>query len=487
MRYSCLANSLLIYVITTGIFFGILVLPQKAPAVSEAEQLLVFVQDGGSPVGKTFKTRNLPKIRRLAEEMGVSVHLIDARQGSPKEITITPLMVYQNHRGRSIYQGRTTTPGRFRNFIRTSRFIPQAKMPYVRENIPIWEDGRTRLWAPLKVIPLAGTVPQHFDQDKFFSEALESIRSGFKNFQTKRKVTLGRSDRGFYMDFYPWLSGDGALYLSLAIFSQFDCKEPVFESKLSGPWKNRNQLFGKSAVVVEQAVEKIIKNHDSGDSFDPVAKHTPNRRWEDIGFPLPPEPEKKRTKLPSIAEIPQHWIFVKPGRRDPPMIQFRFPAPLDNYAGEVSEGTGEFSLLKKNRLEGASGSIEVDTRSTITMGNAVLDEAIQGSMLLNSTKFPTAVFTLEAIESDGQEISFGRLIPADVSGTFTLKGKNVKLTCPAEFELGIGEDETPSLMIRSAFKIDLRTFNIEGADGPEPAKFTLLFDVNFILKGAAQN
>ena len=36
-------------------------------------------------------------------------------------------MVYQNHRGRSVYQGRTTTPERIRNFIRTSRFVPPGK------------------------------------------------------------------------------------------------------------------------------------------------------------------------------------------------------------------------------------------------------------------------------------------------------------------------------------------------------------------------
>jgi hypothetical protein len=37
-------------------------------------------------------------------------------------------------------------------------------------------------------------------------------------------------------------------------------------------------------------------------------------------------------------------------------------------------------------------------------------------------------------------------------------------------------------LIRSAFKIDLRIFGIEEADGPAPARYTLLFDVNFLLK-----
>ena len=472
----------LIYVLTVGFFFGLLILPQDALEATETEQLIVFVQDGISPVDTAFQERRLPKIRKLADKMDVSVHVVDARRGASKEVTLTPLIVYQNHRGRSIYQGRTTTPDRMRNFIRTSRFIPQGEKPNRRENVPIWGEGRTRIWAPLKVTAMTGAVPQNFDRDSFISEALENIHSGFKKFHLWKKVDLGRADRGFYMDFHPWLSGDGRLHLSLALFSQFNCKAPVFESKLSGSWKDRKGLFRQGAAVMENAVAQIIKNPDSGDSFDPVGKNTPIRSWEDIGFPLPPEPEKKRTKLPRMIEIPKHWILVKPGQTDPPMIQFRFPAPLDGYAGEVTEGSGEFSLPESYRLDDAGGSIVIDTRSAVTMGNAVLDEAIRGSIMLYSKKYPDAKFVIESIESGGQALAFGKLIPTSVIGAFTLKGKSIELTCPAEFELVIGEDDTPNLLIRSTFKIDLRTFNIEGADGPEPARFTLLFDVNAILK-----
>ena len=56
------------------------------------------------------------------------------------------------------------------------------------------------------------------------------------------------------------------------------------------------------------------------------------------------------------------------------MIQFRFAPPLDNYAGEVKGGKGEINFKRADRLKGASGFIEIDTRTAITMGNAVLDE-----------------------------------------------------------------------------------------------------------------
>jgi len=63
-----------------------------------------------------------------------------------------------------------------------------------------------------------------------------------------------------------------------------------------------------------------------------------------------------------------------------------------------------------------------------------------------------------------------------------LKGKKIALNAKMEFEPVIGEDRKPRLLIRGAFKIDLRVFNIEGADGPAPARHMLLFDLNFILK-----
>jgi len=115
----------------------VLLPPQYAGTASEAEQFIVFVQPDVSPAAQAFRQRHLPQIRKLAQTLGVDIQVVDARKGSPSTVGITPLMVYQNHHGRSIYQGRTTTPERIRNFIRTSRFVPQGKEPNRRENISI--------------------------------------------------------------------------------------------------------------------------------------------------------------------------------------------------------------------------------------------------------------------------------------------------------------------------------------------------------------
>ena len=170
-------------------------------------------------------------------------------------------------------------------------------------------------------------------------------------------MDLGRADRGFYMDFNPWMSKDGTLYLSLVLFSQFDCKEPVFQKKMIGSWQDYRKLFQESAAVMENTVARIVKDPESGDSFDPVGKNTPKKNWQSIGFPLPRAPKEKTAALNVSAEIPQHWILAKSGPDDPPMIQFRFPAPLDNYAGEVKSAKGEFSLSEDLKLDSANGNI----------------------------------------------------------------------------------------------------------------------------------
>jgi polyisoprenoid-binding protein YceI len=469
---------------------AVLLLPLGGAAVfaaPETEQLIVFVQPGLSEVDRVFQSEQLPAIREVASLLGVPLNLVAAGGGAPAEIAVTPLIVFQNHRGRSLYQGRTTTPGRVRNFIRTSRFVPQGEAPNRREQIPVWQNGRSRVWAPLKVSAVTGTQPAGYAHEAFLEEALASIARGLAHFKTQPVVDLGRADRGFYMDFYPWLSPDGTLYLSLALYSQFDCETPIFEKKqdpLTGPWKSRRELFRQAATLMEAAVVRQIGSPASGDAFDPVAAAVPRLSWEAIGFPLPAAPARAAAGSTADVALVRAWTLEGPGPEDPPLIQFRFPAPLDHYTGEVKAAAGRVSLPETLAVDGTTGFVEVDTRRAVTLGEPVLDEAVRGSALLGARTFPRARFDIETVSGDGEPIAYGRLSPAAVAGTFTLKGTSVPLSVVAEFEPVIGADGAPRLLVRSAFQIDLRTFDIEGADGPEPAKYTLLLDVNLKLRPA---
>jgi len=469
--------TLSVFLFATAAVFGV------SRAASESEQLVVFVQSGDRPVDKGFQRQRLPEVRRLAKAMGVSLHVVDIGNQAPAEVALTPLIVFQNYRGRSVYQGRTTTIDRIRNFIRTARYVPQGSDANRRKDIPIWQKGRTRMWAPLKVAAVTGFPPGGYDHEKFVAAALNDIKKGFKHFRIVPAADLGRADRGFYMDFYPWLSKDGTLYLSLALFSQFHCKEPIYTEKITGPWENRRQLFRQAAVLMETTVARQVADPQNGDSFDPVPAGVTAISRESIGFPLPSPPPQKQIAPAALSKLPGDWILDMPGPADPPMVIFRFPAPLDNYAGEVIKARGELQLPQITRLDGARGFVEVDTGSALTMGNPVLDEAIRGSIMLNSKTHPTSRFEIESISGDGQPIGYGNLSPAVISGTFILKGKRKPLATRGELEPIIGEDGLPRLLVRAAFQINLLEFDIEGADGPEPARNTVLLDINMAFKG----
>jgi polyisoprenoid-binding protein YceI len=454
------------------------------PAGAAEEQLLVFVQPDASDVAKDFRENRLSEIRELAKKMDVSTEVIEVGGGPvPPEVGITPLLVFQNHRGRSIYQGRTTTPARIRNFIRTSRFVPQGEEKLVRENIPIWETGRAQIWAPVKVAPVTGTPPEGYDHEAFVQEARAAMEKGFDQFETRDRVELGRADRGFYMDFYPWRADDGTLFLSLALYSQFHCKAPVFEKKkepLVGPYTEREQLFQQAAEIMEKAVARQIADKEDGDGFDPVPKATPAIAWAEMGYPLPPRPE--RAAMADVdAEIPLKWTLADTGPDDPPMVQFRFPAPLDQYTGEVKRGDGEFHLADGKKLNGANGFVEMDP-TTVTMGVEDLDEVLQGSLFLDTDDHPAARFEVESVSGEGRPLEYGRLSPAAVSGTFHLKGTTKPMQVVMEMEPVIGEEGKPRLLARGRFQIDLTEFDVEGADGPEPARNTLVFDLNLAFR-----
>ncbi|HHP7235839.1 MAG TPA: YceI family protein [Desulfobacterales bacterium] len=463
------------------VFAGGLLATVGATADEGYEQLIVFLQPGASSVETVFETQRLPEVRELAREMGVGVIVRDAGPKAPADIAVTPLLVYQNHRGRSIYQGRTTTLDRMRNFIRTSRYVPQGDAPNRRGNIPVWQQGRARIWAPLKVSAVTGFPPPDYDHEAFMKTALSGIREGFEQFRFRDRVDLGRADRGFYMDFYPWLSEDGTLFLSLALYSQFHCKEPIFEKKrapLTGPWKDRRALFREAARVMEAEVARHIRDPESGDSFTAVPADTPQVSWTSLDLDLPPEPPRSNMAAAADLSLPQDWTLEAAAPDDPPMLLFRFAAPLDQYAGEVTAVAGELHLSEGLKLSGARGFVEVDTRSSVTMGNAVLDEAIRGTVMLYTRKYPTARFTIDSIQGDGRPLAYGRLTPAGIQGQFTLKGTTVPLAVAGEFEPIVGRDGLPKLLVNGRFQIDLRAFDIEGADGPAPARHTLIFDIN---------
>jgi len=440
--------------------------PQQAAA--PAEQLLVYFEDDGSSAAKQFANETLPFLRELASAENLELTVSDPREGSPAEVTISPLVVFQNHRGRSIYQGRTTTPERIRTFVETSRWVPQNADKLKREDVILRKIKRATIASPIKIAPVSGKAPRGYDEAAFQQEMRSAIDDGLRFSKLVPSLEQGRGDRAFYMDFYPWVSDKGTMYLSYALFSQFHCKKPVFFSseaeKFSGPWRKREDLFTQAATRLEAEVLKQL-SRDLGDGFVPVGGKTAVTAWP----PLPAAPTNAAAATADI-ELVRQWV-ADPDAAGPPPILFQFPAPVDQYRGKITGLAAELAFDEALSVASLRGAFTADPKS-IDMGEADLNDALQGKSFLESKTFPTATFTIDEVESD-YALAFGTLATFTMRGTFQLKGKKIPLTVVGDLEPAV---------LSASWSLDFSPWKIEQADGPTPQRHTLNFDLQVTLK-----
>lgn len=459
-------------------------LPATAEEDVPAEQLLIFVQQTGSEVAQDFETKHLAKVKELAEEMGVSVQVVDITEGpAPAEVGITPLVAYQNHLGRSIYQGRYATMDRLRNFIVTSRFMPQGDEPRKMADAIGMTNGRSTVVMPLKVTDLAGAPPEGYDHAALVAQ----VRTAFKEKPMLAAgalgdVELGRSDRLFYVDLYPYRSEDGTLYLSLAVFSQFHCHDPVFTTggePIAGPWDERNAVIERAVRQATREVLAQINGSKIGDGFDAVPADKPTVSWEDMGFTLPPKPEGAVDIDPSTIELVGEWAVDTEAQKRRPAVTFAFPAPLDNYSGRVKKLTGELTLGEGLGLPDASGKFVVPIEA-VTMGDEILDGEIVG--WLKGKDHPESSFTFDNIETGVEVLVFGEVIPGVLVGRFEMKGIGVDLRVPVSVEAIIGSDGKPRVTIDGQWTIDIADpFGVAGPDGPADVRNQLVYRCHILL------
>ncbi|MEM6332539.1 MAG: YceI family protein [Planctomycetota bacterium] len=474
------------------------------------EQLVVFVQPNDGEVAEAFEAETLPQVREVAEAMGVEVVVVDVTQdGAPESVRLTPLMVYQNHRGRFPYLGRFTTLDRLRNHVRTARFggAPED-VRTVMKAVPSEAMQRATLGTPIKVTPWVGPgvdavkastagqgMPSVADLSQVDGSAAAAMHlSPISLYRAGIHAALGTPsggappmDRLFYADFYPYLDADGTVYVSTALFSQFHCHEPVFVSSepVSGPWTQTQQVFEQAADVLAAEVQRQLASPAHGDGFDAIAADAPRPTWDELGLPLPPKPEGPDID-PADLEIVRNWTVDQAAVAQRPVVQFRFPEPIVGYVGEAQELTGSVTLGEGLTLADATGEFVVPARS-VTMGEPDLDSHIH-SGILNARDFPTSSFTLSHIEvPDGATPAFGQVVPGKLVGRFQLKTFEIDLTVPVSIEAFVGEDGKPRLAFAGTWTLGPldETFQIADAPpGPDEAAKSLRFDSYIVLEPA---
>ncbi len=443
-------------------------------------ELVVFVQTGKSPLDAAFQQQDLPLLRAAADELRVPLRVIDARQGAPAEITLTPSVAFQNHRGRSLYLGRWSTLDRVRTFVRAARRSPQSLESQRREELPVWRNGRATIGAPLKLAGLSGARPDGHDDAAFETESLRAVHAGLQRFQLTATAEFQRSDRLFYMDFYPWRSDDGQLYLTVKLFSQFHCHVPVFSNEktpLIGPWAQRERLFREGAALLERAVVEQLAESRIGDGFDPLADSIAKRSWEELGLSLPAAPLAGQSSADTAPiEWPVRWGVAAANADGSPRLSFRFAAPLDSYAGEVRSVSGTVELGPNGALTGMRGEFIADPAS-ITMGEADLDRELLGSDMLDVKRHPQSRFVMQSISGDTRPLAVGEVRELRLAGEFELKGRRVPLECRALLEPMVDEAGAVRLSLQAGWSLDISAFGLEGPPGPKQSQNQMLFQL----------
>jgi polyisoprenoid-binding protein YceI len=362
---------------------------------------------------------------------------------------------------------------------------PLANAETTFEDAAVWRRGRTVVIAPIKITPLSGVLPGRYDEHAFVERARRAIISGFARFRLEHKTAGGPSDRAFYMDFHPYRDASGKLFVSTAIYSGFNCVEPVFrgfDEPVTGDWTAPDDVFARAAKMLEDRVAQLSVSSEVGDAYDPVPADAPLRSWEALGLALPKAPAGAPPAPHAALALPTRLVVEDAGPNDRPRLQFRFAPPLDSYNGEVRVVSGTITLGAQSRLRGASGTLEAATAS-VTMGNKTLDAELKSTML-KVDAFPTARFVLDPVEAADKPLTAGAPTPFTATGRLEMLGVSVPLAVDAQAEPGLAEDGTPRLDVRAKFRVRIgAAFGLKGPDGPSPANDTLEFDVRLVLRG----
>jgi polyisoprenoid-binding protein YceI len=285
------------------------------------------------------------------------------------------------------------------------------------------------------------------------------------------------------MDFYPWVSKEGQLYLSASLFSQFHCKVPIWttgKSPFVGGWKDQEILFKQATARMEEEINKQKINSNLGDDFDSVPNETKIVSWEDLGLKV--EEKKKVANAINNNQIPNDWsIDSKLGHKG--TVLFRLAPPNENYSGFAKTINGNMNLNSSVNEKKLSGSFKVKMDS-VTMGDIELDSAILGKEMINALSFPVASFDFAyTAKPEDFNLQFGSESIFDVTGKFTFKDKTIPLKVEFSLEPIVKKNKT-ILFLNAKFRIDLKVFGLTGAPDESAEKDILEFFIHLEMVGS---
>ncbi len=439
-------------------------------------QLIVFT-NSEKEVDKSFIENYLDQIKSISIDYSLELIEIDIKNGAPADITITPQIVFQNHKGRSYYTGRYSELSRLKIFIRTTAQNPQVFQPNLKKNILTYQNGRSSVILPLKITKVSG--PFDLDKTDFDTTVKEMIQSSFTQFNVKQEFKFKRTNRAFYVDVHPYVDDDAKLFLSYEVYSQFNCANPVI-SMLQKPLiydlSKKKEAFNKLANIIEKEIFNLISNDEKGDGFSIIENSVPVQDWNTT---LPETSfSEYKSSYKNVFEgiMPSKWSVEGPVDKVIPLIQFNFFTPLDSYAGEVITLRG--TLIWED--DEISGGFMVNTND-VDMGEESYNKNVHRKYI-KVRKFPSAEFLFQEFKLSKESWKNNQDSTLAISGLFSFMGKEMPVTAYTNISPYLCSDGSLKLIIQSFFNINIyEKFGVKGPDGPKEAKENMHFQLYFVM------
>jgi polyisoprenoid-binding protein YceI len=466
-------------------FLLFIVLSTRITAETD-EQIIVFTQ----LTDKVFIEKTYPQLRAYCLERGITILERQITEGSPLEITTTPAVIFQNPKGRSIYSARYVSFSTVVNFMRNCRFFPaEISAPDCKSDVLFLKNGRSTIISPLKITDLSGNLDKNLDQNTFKTAATAAIlrgcsqeKNGAKKFQmSTQSICKTKTDRAFYMDFHPYRNADSTYFLTVELYSQYSCIDPIFTNKgdaFSG--KDIMPLFEKAVQMLENEVFNAINNSQIGDGVSFISEKIAVKTWDELSLSLPKETAKKAV-VNSNIELPKNWNYAGALDKETPVLQFRFAPPLNRYVGEVKTMRGS---LKMSDLKTIKEAYFEATMNSLTMGDEDFDHKVL-EKYIKVQNYPDAKFRFKDVVLP-KNLKVGEVVELPIKGNLTFMKKEKELTVNAKFTPILDDNGKPQMEISVQFGLNITDgYGIQGPDGPEEARKNLSFFMNFRLANAA--
>lgn len=168
-------------------------------------------------------------------------------------------------------------------------------------------------------------------------------------------------------------------------------------------------------------------------------------------------------------------------------VQFHLDAPLESISGSGNGISGQVVFDPENP-EAVSGRIALAT-SSLTVGNPLMREHLQGADWLDAAKYPEISFT--AAKVSNLRSNKGR-VDAELTGTLTVKGVSREVTVPVSIthlpdklgaRLGKADLHGDLLVLRANFSINRSDYGIMAGKATDKVSETI--ELSLSIAGAA--